>query len=155
MTWGNFSIMIIHDDLKDLFRLLNENHVEYVIVGGYAVAFHGYVRATKDIDILFNSTPENIACLMAALSSFGISKALLVERDFAKPGQILRIGSPPLMIELINNVSGVTFQEIWDRKLDGNYGEVPVPFISKSDLLITKKAAGRPQDLRDIEELES
>ena len=73
---------------------------------------------------------------------------------FSRPGQILRIGSPPLMVELINNVSGVTFQEIWDRKVKGNYGEVTVPFISKNDLVITKKTAGRPQDIRDIEELE-
>jgi predicted nucleotidyltransferase len=147
--------MIIQDDLKDLFRLLNEKNVEYVIVGGYAVAFHGYIRATKDIDILFHSTPENITRLMAALSGFGISATSMDKSVFSKPGQILRIGSPPLMVELINNVSGVTFQEIWNRRVQGNYGEVIVPFISKSDLLITKKTAGRPQDIRDVEELES
>jgi predicted nucleotidyltransferase len=146
--------MIIHDDLKDLFRLLNENNVEYVIVGGYAVAFHGFVRATKDIDILFNNTPENITRLTAALAHFGIADSSIDKNDFSKPGQILRIGSPPMMVELINAVGGLTFREIWERRVEGNYGEVSVSFISRNDLLITKKAAARPQDLRDIEELE-
>lgn len=146
--------MIIHDDLKDLFRLLNEKNVEYVIVGGYAVAFHGFVRATKDIDILFNSTPGNITRLTAALADFGIADSSIDKSDFSKPGQILRIGSPPMMVELINAVGGLTFQEIWERRVQGTYGDVGVFFISRNDLLITKKAAARPQDLRDIEELE-
>jgi hypothetical protein len=146
--------MIIQDDLKDLFRLLNEKNVDYVIVGGYAVAFHGFVRATKDIDILFNSTPDNIKRLIEALSGFGISESVMDKNVFSKPGQIIRIGCPPLMVEFINNVGGLTFQEIWKNKVKGDYGDVRVSFISKSDLLKTKKAAGRPQDIRDIEELE-
>lgn len=147
--------MIIQDDLKDLFRLLNEKSVDYVIVGGYAVAFHGFVRATKDIDILFSSTPENIKRLMAALSGFGISASVMEENIFSKPGQIIRIGCPPLMVEFINGVGGVTFKEIWRNRVQGDYGDVRVSFISKDDLLKTKKAAGRPQDIRDIEELET
>jgi hypothetical protein len=146
--------MIIQDDLKDLFRLLNEKNVEYVIVGGYAVAFHGFVRATKDIDILFNNNPENIKRLITALVGFGISETGMNPAIFSNPGQILRMGCPPLMIELINGVGGVTFQEIWQNKVMGNYGDIKVSFISKKDLLLTKKAAGRPQDIRDIEELD-
>jgi hypothetical protein len=145
--------MIIQDDLKDLFRLLNEKNVEYVIVGGYAVAFHGFVRATKDIDVLFHDTPDNIECLMAALVNFGIPKAAMDKKLFSNPGQIVRLGTPPLMIELINAVGGVTFEEIWKSKISGQYGDVKVFFISRDDLLKSKKAAGRPQDLRDIEEL--
>ena len=146
--------MIIQDDLKDLFRLLNENNVEYVIVGGYAVAFHGFVRATKDIDVLFRNSPQNISCLMDALSDFGITKSDMDIGTFARTGQIVRLGTPPLMIELINAVGGVTFDEIWKNKVSGQYGDIHMYFLSREDLLKSKKAAGRPQDLRDIEELE-
>jgi|WetSurMetagenome_2_1015567.scaffolds.fasta_scaffold00077_33 hypothetical protein len=145
--------MIIQDDLKDLFRLFNEKNVEYVIVGGYAVAFHGFVRATKDIDILFHDTSENVTRLMDALGGFGISGTLMDRDMFSKPGQIVRIGTPPLMIELINSVGGAGFEEIWSNRIFGYYGDVGVSFISRADLLKSKRAAGRPQDLRDIEEL--
>jgi len=109
--------MIIQDDLKDLFRLLNEKNVEYAIVGGYAVAFHGFVRATKDIDILFRNTRENISRLMESLAGFGISESLMDLETFSRQGQIVRIGTPPLMIELINAVGGVTFEEIWEKRV--------------------------------------
>jgi hypothetical protein len=132
---------------------LNEKNVEYAIVGGYAVAFHGFVRATKDIDILFRNTRENISRLMESLAGFGISESLMDLETFSRQGQIVRIGTPPLMIELINAVGGVTFEEIWEKRVSGHYGEIPVSFISREDLLKSKKAAGRPQDLRDIEEL--
>jgi hypothetical protein len=146
--------MIIQDDLKEFFRLLNENSVEYVIVGGYAVAFHGFVRATKDIDVLFHNTPANIKRLMAALVGFGIQESDMVMNTFSEQGRIIRMGSPPMMIELINAVGGVTFEEIWKNKVSGHYGNVSVFFLSKNDLLKSKKAAGRPQDIRDLEELD-
>ena len=146
--------MIIQDDLKEFFRLLNGNSVEYVIVGGYAVAFHGFVRATKDIDVLFHNTPSNIKRLMAALTGFGIQASAMVMNTFSEQGRIIRMGSPPMMIELINAIGGVTFEEIWRNKVPGHYGDAPIFFLSKRDLLKSKKAAGRPQDLRDIEELE-
>jgi hypothetical protein len=146
--------MIIQDDLKEFFRLLNENNVEYVIVGGYAVAFHGFVRATKDIDVLFHNTPSNIKRLMAALVGFGIAETTMEANTFSEHGRIIRMGSPPMMIELINAVGGVTFEKIWQNKVPGHYGDVGVFFISKSDLLKSKKSAGRPQDIRDIEELD-
>jgi hypothetical protein len=146
--------MIIQDDLKEFFRLLNENSVEYVIVGGYAVAFHGFVRATKDIDVLFHNTPSNIKRLMAALTGFGIQESAMAMNTFSEQGRIIRMGSPPMMIELINAVGGVTFEEIWQNKIPGHYGDAPVFLLSKSDLLKSKKAAGRPQDIRDLEELD-
>jgi len=145
--------MIIHEDLRDLFRLLSDNGVEYVIVGGYAVAYHGYIRATKDVDILFRNDCENIARLIAALQAFGIAPDAMDTNTFSAPGRIVRIGSPPMMVELINAVSGVPFRDVWERKVRGQYGGVEVFFISKLDLLRNKKAAGRPQDIRDIEAL--
>ncbi|MBN2035156.1 MAG: nucleotidyltransferase [Chitinispirillaceae bacterium] len=139
--------------MKEFFRLLNANNVEYVIVGGYAVAFHGFVRATKDIDVLFNATPENIRRLMAALTSFGIAESILHPDDFSDPGRIQRIGNPPMMIELINAIGGVTFEEVWSKRISGRYGDIEVPFLSREHLLISKKYANRPQDQRDIDEL--
>jgi predicted nucleotidyltransferase len=147
--------MIIQDDLKEFFQLLNENNVEYVIVGGYAVAFHGFVRATKDIDVLFHNTPANIKKLMAALTGFGIPESGMDLNTFSEQGRIVRMGTPPLMIELINAVGGVSFETIWQNKVVGNYGDVKVFFISRGDLLTTKKSAGRPQDIRDLKELEN
>jgi hypothetical protein len=145
--------VIIQDDLKEFFRWLNKKKVEYVIVGGYAVAFHGFIRATKDIDVLFRNTPRNIKRLMAALAGFGISASMMDNDIFSEPGRIIRIGTPPLMIELINAVGGVGFAEIWKNRKIGPYGDIAVNFISKSDLLISKRSANRPQDLRDIREL--
>ncbi|MBN2189521.1 MAG: nucleotidyltransferase [Chitinispirillaceae bacterium] len=134
--------------------MLNKNGVEYVIVGGYAVAFHGFIRATKDIDVLFSNTPANIGRLMTALVEFGIQESAMAANTFSEQGRIVRMGSPPMMIELINAVGGVTFEEIWRNKVKGRYGDVEVFFISKNDLLKSKKAAGRPQDIRDLEELD-
>jgi hypothetical protein len=91
---------------------------------------------------------------MAALIGFGIQESDMVMNTFSEQGRIIRMGSPPMMIELINAVGGVTFEEIWRNKVSCHYGDVPVFFISKSDLLKSKKAAGRPQDIRDLEELD-
>jgi hypothetical protein len=146
--------MIIQDDLKEFFQLLNGNNVEYVIVGGYAVAFHGFVRATKDIDVLFHNSPDNIARLISALVGFGIAESMMDAADFSEQGRILRMGSPPMMIELINAIGGVSFEEIWRNRVPGHYGDVDVSFISREHLLISKKYANRPQDIRDIQELE-
>lgn len=145
--------MIIHDDLKDLFHLLNVNDVEYVIVGGYAVAFHGFIRATKDIDILFRNSSSNINNLIKAIDSFGISAELLDHNTFSEMGRIVRIGESPMLVELINGIDGVHFDEVWRNKVLGKYGDEKVFFISLNDLKKTKKASGRPQDLRDLQEL--
>ncbi len=146
--------MIIHKDLEELFHLLNKHHVDFIIVGGYAVAFHGFVRATKDIDILFRNSTENIQNLIDALSGFGISKKDMNKNTFSEQGRIVRIGSSPMLVELINAISGVTFDEAWNNKVCGKYCNAIIYFISRIHLLAAKKAAGRPQDLRDIKELD-
>jgi hypothetical protein len=133
--------------------LLNKHHVEFLVVGGYAVAFHGFVRATKDIDILFRNSPDNIQNLIDALSGFGISSKDMDKNIFSEQGKIVRIGSSPMLVKLINAISGLTFDEAWKDKATGTYGSTKISFLSKQNLLKTKKAAGRPQDLRDIEEL--
>ena len=145
--------MIIHGDLRDLLRLLNDHGVDYVVVGGYAVAFHGFVRATKDIDLFYRNTSENIARLRSALATFGIPKTQMDSRTFSQVDSIVRIGTPPGQVELFNRIPGLTFDGAWRNKVEGQYGGISVSFVSREDLIASKRATSRPQDLRDIEEL--
>ncbi len=147
--------MNIQKDFEEFLKLLNKKKVEYVIVGGYAVAFHGYIRLTKDLDILFRNTKLNILNLRSALNHFGFPSDSLEDVAFSEQGKIIRMGVSPVMIELINAISGVDFETAWKNRIIGPYGKVETFFLSKPDLLKNKKASGRPQDLADIEELKS
>ncbi len=147
--------MNTHEDFEEFLRLLRETNVEYVIVGGYAVAFHGYVRVTKDLDIFFRNSTDNICRLKQALNKFGFSTDNLVDVAFSEEGKIIRMGASPVMIELINAVSGLSFDDIWKNRVTGEYGAVTVFYISIKDLLINKHASGCPQDIADCEELQS
>lgn len=145
--------MNIHSDFEEFLRLLREESVEFVVVGGYAVAFHGYVRATNDMDLFFRNTAENIRRIRIALERFGFSTPESSIREFGEADTIIRMGVPPVQIELINTISGLAFDEVWERRVEDLYGDVPVFYISLQDLLRNKKAAGRPKDLADFDEL--
>lgn len=145
--------MNIHKDFEEFLRYLNEERVEYVIVGGYAVAFHGYLRATNDMDLFFRNTDENIRKLCRALQRFGFSTTESSVREFAEPGVVVRIGMPPVRLELINAISGLSFDQVWEQRVGDVYGDVPVSYISLRHLLVNKRAAGRPRDLADFDEL--
>jgi len=146
--------MNTQSDFEELLKLLEENNVAYMIVGGYAVAFHGYPRFTKDIDIFFQCTRKNIDKLKNALSSFGFSKDSLPDQIFTEEGNIIKFGIEPVRIDLLNKIDGVLFENIKSRTIRGRYGEVTVSFISKEDLITNKKASGRAQDIADLEKLE-
>jgi hypothetical protein len=150
-----FFIMNIQKDFEEFLRLLNGKKVEYVIVGGYAVAFHGHVRFTKDLDILFRNSPQNIIKLRNVLNQFGFPGDSLEDVAFSEQGKVVRMGISPVMIELINAISGISFETAWNNRVQGPFGAVKVNFLSKKDLLKNKKAAGRKQDLADIEKLKS
>jgi len=145
--------MNIQEDFEEFLRLLNKKKVEYLVVGGYAVAFHGYVRATKDLDILFYNSRPNIQFIKQALNEFGFPVADLHDVAFSEQGKIIRMGVAPVMIELINVISGVSFKTAWKNKVTGVYGKTKVFYISKPDLMKNKKASGRPRDIADVEEL--
>jgi len=147
--------MNTHKEFLEFLKLLNKNDVEFVIVGGYAVAFYGYVRVTKDLDILFHNKPDTIEKLKKALKEFGFPAKSLEGVAFSEQGKIIRIGVAPVMIELINAISGLTFEQLWKNRVSGLYGTVKVYYISKTDLLKNKTVSGRPQDIADIEELKS
>jgi len=145
--------MNIQDDFKEFLRLLKKNNVEFVIVGGYAVAFHGYIRTTNDMDIFFRNASENINNIENALIDFGFTKGSFNLDEFYDPGSIIRMGIPPVRIEMINTISGLTFDQVWKNKVSGNYGDIQIFYIGFNELIKNKKASGRPKDLLDIDEL--
>ena len=145
--------MNIHKDFEEFLQLLNDEKVEYVIVGGYAVAFHGYVRATQDIDLFYKNSEKNILRIQRALLTFGVSTTSEQLIEFKDPGSIIRIGFPPVKIEMINSISGLSFNEVWKNRISGYYGTIPVDFISYKHLLKNKSKSGRPKDIADFDEL--
>ena len=140
-------------DFKEFLRLLNSQKVEYLLVGGYAVGYHGYPRTTGDIDIWVAMSPANAQKIVDALREFGFSDSEIDAAIFLTEGQVIRMGVPPLRIELLTSVSGVTFQECYARRIVAEMGGVPVNVIHKDDLLANKLAAGRAKDRGDLEAL--
>lgn len=142
--------MDIQPDFRDLFATLNDAGVEYLLVGAHALAAHGHVRATKDLDIWVRATPDNAERVMAALESFGAPTARVTTDDFASPGTVYEIGVAPIRIDILTAIDGVTFDEAWPRRVGSSYGDQPVQVISRDDLLRNKRASGRAQDLADV-----
>jgi predicted nucleotidyltransferase len=145
--------MTTHADFEDFFRSLNEHGVEYMIVGGYAVAYHGYPRFTKDIDVFYGNTRVNTQRLQAALAAFGFQASSIPLEVIEKPNAVLSIGLEPVRIDLLNAIAGVLFEEAWPNVVAGRYGDTKVSFIGKEDLLRNKRSTGRQRDLGDVEEL--
>jgi hypothetical protein len=142
-------------DFEDFLRLLESHRVDYMIVGGYAVAYHGFPRFTKDIDIFFSDSPQNIASLRRALIAFGFQADSVPEELLAKPESVVAIGIEPVRIDLLNRIAGVAFDEARTNTVRGTYGNVAVTFIGRDELLMNKRATGRQRDLGDVEELEN
>jgi hypothetical protein len=141
-------------DFLDLLIELNRADAKYLLVGGHAVAFHGRPRATKDIDLWLEASPENAGRVLCALRAFGAPLGTLSERDLAGPGSGFRMGTPPFRIELLTKVSGVSFDEAWPRRELWDLDGTPLAVIGRVELLRNKRAAGRPQDLADVDVLE-
>ena len=143
-------------DFLDLLGALSVAEARFLIVGGYAVAAHGHVRATKDLDVWVEPVPDNAARVMAALVSFGAPLSGLRESDLASPHYGFMMGAPPSRIDILTTISGVTFAEAWPNRLVRQLSEsVSATFIGREELLANKAASGRPQDLADIVALRS
>ena len=145
--------MEIQKDFKELLELLNAHKVEYLVVGGYALAFHGAPRFTGDIDIFIKPESENAKRILIALEEFGFGSMNLSESDFTSPKNVIQLGVPPVRVDIMTSLTGVSWQEAQAGKVAGNYGDTPVYFISKEDFIANKMALGRKKDLADLEAL--
>lgn len=140
-------------DFKEFLKLLNAHQVEYLLIGGYAVSYHGYPRATVDMDIWIALQPANAERIVAVLKEFGFDLPELSPQLFLKEWQVIRLGVPPVRIELATTVSGVNFNECYAERLTDILDGVKVNLISLRHLKINKKASGRHSDLADLENL--
>ena len=144
----------MYSDFKELLSALNAHQVRYLIVGGYAVSLHAEPRATKDLDILISPDAVNGKAVYAALAQFGAPLEGLSAKDFTEPDSFFRMGSPPVMVDILSRIGGVEFEGAWQRRVDVQVDDtLTVPFISRDDLLASKISAGRAQDLADVAEL--
>lgn len=137
-------------NFADFLKSLNAHGVEYLVVGGYAVGYHGFVRATGDLDVFVRLSQRNAEQLIAAFKDFGFDVPELTVAVFMSPGRIVRIGVPPLRLEVMNGISGVSFDQCYGRRVEETIAGVRVCFIDRENLLLNKQAAGRPKDLADI-----
>jgi predicted nucleotidyltransferase len=140
-------------DFKEFLRLLSDRRVEYLLIGGYAVAYHGYPRATADIDIWIAIHPSNAQKTVLVLKDFGFDLPQVTAELFLKEKQIIRMGSPPVRIEIATSISGVDFLECWSARIVDVLDGVEVNIIDLKHLKINKQAAGRHKDLDDLENL--
>ena len=147
--------MTIAPDFREFAASLNARKVRYLIVGGYAVAFHGHPRYTKDLDVWVERTRGNVRRLLKGLDDFGFGAVGLQEDDFLEPDQVVQLGYPPLRIDLLTSLAGVTFEPCYRRReMLEVEEEVELPFIDLNGLRANKRAVGRHQDLADLEQLE-
>ncbi len=146
-------MMELGPDFKEFFESLNNNNVRYLVVGGYAVAFHGHPRYTKDIDIWIEATPENAGNLINSLHDFGCASLGLEAEDFLQAGHTIQLGVPPNRIDLLTSALGLEFDECFRSKVDVNIAGLTVHFIDLDHLKQNKRAVGRLQDLADLENL--
>lgn len=146
--------MDLNLDFKEFIQLLNAHEVQYLVVGGYAVALHGYPRNTKDIDIWLWLNADNADRLLLALEDFGFGSLGLTADDFLVPDQIIQLGYPPARIDLITTLPGVEFETCYASRLEIRVDDIAVNFIDLESLKQNKRASARPQDIADLANLE-
>lgn len=144
---------MLSDDLKEFLRFLNEEKVEYLLIGGWAVGYHGYPRLTQDMDVWVALSSENAHRIQHSLERFGFTHGEVDASLFQTPGNIVRFGFPPNRIEIMNQIAGVDFADCLQRKEMADFDGLIIPVISRQDLIRNKRASGRHKDLADIEGL--
>ena len=145
--------MRIQKDFSELLALFNARHVDYVIVGGYALAFHGALRFTGDLDLFVRPDAANARRVLDALQTFGFASVDLTPGDFEMPDRVVQLGVPPVRVDIITSLTGVSWDEVFAGRVAGNYGDVPVSFIGRQQLIVNKRATGRARDIADLEAL--
>ncbi len=145
---------MLNQDFREFIQSLNDSGVRYLIVGGYAVALHGHPRYTRDLDVWVEPSADNAARVVTALDRFGFGSLGLKAADFLVPDQVIQLGYPPNRIDLLTSLSGVDFSRCYASRLDIEVSAVRMSFIDLEHLKQNKRAAGRHQDLADLENLE-
>jgi hypothetical protein len=143
----------MHSDFKDLLSALNAFRVEYLVIGGFAYSFHAEPRYTKDLDVWIRADSDNASRVFKALKLFGAPLLEMSADDFAHEGFFYQIGVPPIRVDVLMSVSGVSFADAWNRRVAADMDGIPTNILSRDDLIASKLAAGRPQDLVDVKVL--
>ena len=144
----------LHKDFADFLRLLNEREVRYLVVGGYAVTFHGYPRYTGDLDVFVEATHDNARRLIGVYGEFGFDVTQMKPEMFTTPDNVVRVGHEPVRLEVLTSISGVTFAEAHARRVEVHVNDFLVPFISFADLIKNKTSTGRGKAMVDAEALQ-
>ncbi len=145
--------MVLHQDYKELLKLLNENQVEYLVVGAFALGFYGSPRNTGDIDVWIRIGEENAKRMTKVFAEYGFASLGYTEKDFLEKDSIIQLGVQPIRIDILMSVSGLEFDDAYKNRKVFNAGELLINYISKEDFIKNKKASGRLKDLADIERL--
>ena len=145
---------MINKDFKEFIELLNKNNVRYLVVGGYALAFHGHPRYTRNLDIWVWVDQSNAGKIIKALEEFGFSSLDISQKDFLQPGYVVQLGQPPGRIDLLTSVTGLEFETCYDTRVSIDIEDVTIDFIDLESFKKNKRAVGRYQDLADLENLE-
>jgi hypothetical protein len=145
--------MKLHKDIREFIALCLSHKVEFLLVGGYALAFHGSPRFTEDIDLMVLVSPENADRLFQVLSEFGFGGAGISRDDFLEADQVIQLGRAPNRIDILTGISGVNWQEAWASRIPVNLDGLQIDVIGKAELMRNKQATGRPQDLADLARL--
>ena len=145
--------MEVQPDFRDLLELFNAHNVSYMIVGGYALAFHGAPRFTGDIDIFVKPDPENAQQVLAALGEFGFGSVGLTSEDFEKPEMVIQLGVSPVRVDITTKLTGVSWDAAESGRVAGTYGDLTVTYIGREAFIANKRATGRKKDLADLEAL--
>ncbi len=140
-------------DFRGLLASFNRHRIEYVIIGSYALAFHGAPHLTGDIDLFVRPTRENAERILASLSELGFESLAFSADDFNTPGNVIQLGVPPTRVDLVTSLTGISWEQVDADKVPGRYADLPVHFISRQDFITNKKATGRLKDAADIEAL--
>ena len=143
--------MFVNSDFSDLLRIFNDNNVRYLVIGGYALIQYAEPRFTKDLDLWISTDGENASAVYRSLLKFGAPLANLTEADFSVDGYFYQMGMPPVRVDILMGIPGVGFEDAWSRREIINFDDLPISFISKQDLIRAKLAAGRPQDIIDVD----
>jgi hypothetical protein len=145
--------MPLNKDLREFVELLNSNRVEYLVVGAFAVAWYGYPRFTADLDILIRPDAANAERMLVALREFGFGALAIKAEDLTTVGQVIQLGVKPNRVDILTSVSGVSFEEAWPDRAEGQLDGIPATFIGRTALIRNKESTGRAKDLGDAEEL--